>query len=423
MASIYEIYKRNKVGDRDKVVLDRINYWMSKNIPAVSDGLLKIVPVISGETSDYIASPYNLSVDDIKEMHKSREWRLMAKLAAPQRMSNAYTNPIKLGLLVSYCDTKNLAFLNFLCILIYSSLMVKYFPNGFDKNVMKYTIDNSDGRTDFKRYEGSLLVVVTKKVETFLKLFDRKLKAGLSDKELREALQSISTRMNETVKTISVNYYTKKVETFLKLFDRKLKAGLSDKELREALQSISTRMNETVKTISVNYYENFNDPDIKITIEYSETSDGKNIISALGVMEAIRQAAVDNLAAPSDKILNMIHLGSNNIKDLKYRILFIKGIPECFGLLSNVTSEMLDDWMRRHPNKVTVKLFRTDFIKTMSKARNVGHITQILEAVTDKMLLDVPDERIPEYDRLTIRRYMYNYVMLNIYASSTSIIK
>ena len=376
MASIYEIYKRNKVGDRDKVVLDRINYWMSKNIPAVSDGLLKIVPVISGETSDYIASAYNLSVDDIKEMHKSREWRLMAKLAAPQRMSNAYTNPIKLGLLVSYCDTKNLAFLNFLCILIYSSLIVKYFPNGFDKNVMKYTIDNSDGRTDFKRYEGSLLVVVTKKVETFLKLFDRKLKPGLSDKELREALQSISTRMNETVKTISVNYY-----------------------------------------------ENFNDPDIKITIEYSETSDGKNIISALGVMEAIRQAAVDNLAAPSDKILNMIHLGSNNIKDLKYRILFIKGIPECFGLLSNVTSEMLDDWMRRHPNKVTVKLFRTDFIKTMSKARNVGHITQILEAITDKMLLDVPDERIPEYDRLTIRRYMYNYVMLNIYASSTSIIK
>lgn len=376
MATIYEVYKRTKTNDRDSVVLDRINYWMSKNIPAVSDGLLKTVPVISGEVSDYIAAPYNLSIDDIKEMHKSKEWRLMSKLASPQRMSNQYTNPIKLGLIVSYCDTKNLAFLNFLCILIYSSLMVKYFPNGFDKNIMKYTIDTSDGRTDFKRYEGSLLVVITKKVETFLKLFDRKLQPNIKDRDLRESLQSISTRLNETVKTISTNYY-----------------------------------------------RNFNDPDIKITIEYSQTSDGKNIISALGVMEAIRQAAVDNLAAPSDKILNMIHLGNNNIADLKYRILFIKGIPECFGLLSNATSEMLDDWMRRNPNKVTVKLFRTDFIKTMSKARNISHITEILEAVTDKMLLSVPEERIPEYDRLTIRRYMYNYVMLNIYASSTSIIK
>ena len=376
MNSIYEIYTRCKVKDRDKMVLDRINYWMSNNIPAVSDGLLKIVPVLSGETVDYISAPYNLSIDDIKEMHKSKEWRLMAKLASPQRAGGAITNPIKLGLLVSYCDTRNLAYLNFLAILIYSSLMVKYFPNGFDKHVMKYTIDTADARTDFKKYEGSLIVVVAKKVETFLKLFDRKLKPGIKDRDLREALQSISTRMNETIKTISSRYY-----------------------------------------------ENFHDPDVKIMIEYSETSDGKSIISALGVMEAIRQAAVDNLSAPSDKILTMIHLGGNVPQNLKYRVLFIQQIPECFGLLSKCTSEMLDDWMKRNPNKVTVTLFRTDFIKTMSKARNVGHITAILEAVNDKMLMSVPDDRIDDYDRLTMRRFMYNYIMLNIYASSSSVIR
>lgn len=375
MATIYEIYKRNRTPDRDRVVLDRINNWMSDNMMAVSDGLLKVVPVIASGTMDYISNPYNLGIDDIKEIHKSPEWKNMSKLASPQRTSTNFTNPIKLGLIISYCDTKNVSFLNFLCVLTYSSLMVKYFPNGFDKNIMKYTIDNADARTDFKKYEGSLLVVVKKKVETFL------------------------------------NH-----------MGRKLEPGINDKVLREALQSISTRMNEAIKSISTKYYQNFHDDDIKIMIEYSKTTDGKNVISALGVMEAIRQSAVDNLNSPSDKILTMIHLSNKDIANLKYRVLFIKNIPECFGLLSQCTSEMLDDWMRRHPNKVTVKLFRQDFIKTMSKARNISHIISILETVNDKMLMSVEEERLKEYDRLTMRKFMYNYIMLNIYASSNNII-
>lgn len=373
--SIYDIYSRCKTSDRDNRVLDRINSWMSDNMMAVTDGLLKVVPVIAGGTMDYISAPYNLSIDDIKEMHKSPEWKNMAKLASPQRTSTNYTNPIKLGLIVSYCDTKNVAFLNFLAILTYSSLMVKYFPNGFDKNIMKYTIDNADARTDFKKYEGSLLIVVKKKIETFVN------KMG-----------------------------------------HNLKPNIKDKQLREALQSISTRMNEAIKAISTKYYQNFHDPDIKIMIEYSKTADGKNVISSLGVMEAIRQAAVDNLASPSDKILSMIHLSNKDIANLKYRVLFIREIPECFGLLSSCTSEMLDDWMRRHPNKVTVSLFRQDFIKTMSKARNIGHIINILESVNDKMLMNVPETDLKNYDRLTMRKFMYNYIMLNIYASSNSVI-
>lgn len=365
MSTIYEIYNRNKVKDRDKIVIDRINHYVRNNIQSLSDGLLKSVPTMSGEVIDHIASAYGLSNNDWAEIQKSKEFRKMAKLATP----------LKFGLFTSYCDTKNTAFITFMTIQIYSSLMVKYFPRGFDKHIMKYTIDNADARTDFKKYEGSLMIVVNKKVETFLKLFDRQLKPGLSDKTMRDALQSLSTRMNEAIKTISVKYY-----------------------------------------------ENFNNPDIKIMLEYSKTSDGKNVLSALGVMEAIRQAAVDNLSNPSEKILTMIRLGPRDVTNMKYRALFIRQIPECFGLLSKATSEMLDDWMRRHPNKVTVTLFRQDFIKTMSVARNISHIIAILESVTDKMLLSVDESAIKSYDRLTMRKYMYNYIMLNIYASSSAII-
>lgn len=375
MATIYEIYKRKKSANRDDQVLDRINHWISNNMLAVSDGLLKVVPVISGSTMDHISQPYNLNTDDIKEIQKSKEWKNMSKLAAPQRTSSNLTNPIKLGLLVSYCDTGNMAYLNFLSILTYSSLMVKYFPNGFDKNIMKYTIDNADARTDFKKYDGSLMIVVKKKNETFINLFKHVLKPGINDKNLREALQSISTRMNEAIKSISSKYY-----------------------------------------------QNFHDPDIKIMMEYSKTADGKNVISSVGVMEAIRQAAVDNLNTPSDKILTMIRLSNRDVSNLKYRVLFIREIPANFGLMSKVTSDMLDDWMKRNPNKVTIKLFRTDFIKTMSKARNITHIINALEEITDKMLMTVPESDLRLYNRLDMRKYLYNYIMLNIYNSSNAII-
>lgn len=375
MATIYEIYKRKKSASRDDQVLDRINHWISNNMLAVSDGLLKVVPVISGSTMDHISQPYNLNTDDIKEIQKSKEWKNMSKLAAPQRTSSNLTNPIKLGLLVSYCDTGNMAYLNFLSILTYSSLMVKYFPNGFDKNIMKYTIDNADARTDFKKYDGSLMIVVKKKNETFINLFKHVLKPGINDKNLREALQSISTRMNEAIKSISSKYY-----------------------------------------------QNFHDPDIKIMMEYSKTADGKNVISSVGVMEAIRQAAVDNLNTPSDKILTMIRLSNRDVANLKYRVLFIREIPANFGLMSKVTSDMLNDWMKRNPNKVTIKLFRTDFIKTMSKARNITHIINALEEITDKMLMTVPESDLRLYNRLDMRKYLYNYIMLNIYNSSNAII-
>ena len=366
MDTIYEIYERRRTKDTHKRVLERINMYMRKNIASVTDGLYKNVPVVAGDVIDFIAQPYGLTDSDWKEITKSRQFSIVRV----RRLAS----PLKLGLLISYCDTKDMAFLTFLSILIYSSLMYKYFPKGFDKNIMKYTIDNADSRTDFKKFESLMMVI------------------------------------------------DKKLQPYLRMFDRKLKPKVSDKDLREALESLMTRLNEAVKAISTKYYQNFNDPDIKIMMQYTKTDDGKNILSALGVMEAIRQAAVDNLAAPSDKILSMIRLSVRDTQNIKYRKLIVEQMPDCFGLLSSCTSEMLDDWMRRNPDKVTVTLFRKDFVKTMSKARNVQKITAILESVNDKMLSSLPDEEIGNYDRLTLRRFMYNYVMLNIYASSIEII-
>lgn len=363
---IFEVYNRQKTPDRNQRVLDRINLYMSKNVHSLTDGMIRNTTTIPADVRDYIAQPYNIGPKEWSEIMKSREFPMMKRLA---------TN-LKLGLLISYCETKDQMFLNFFMILAYSSLMSKYFKNGYDRNIMKYTIDMSDGRTDFKKYEGSLIIVANKKAETFAQQFKRQL-------------------------------------------DTKTP---TDKQLREWTQSLTTRMNDAVKLIAQKYYKNFNDPDLKIMMEYTKTDDGKQMISASGVMEAIRQNAVNNLMNSSDTLLNMVGLPANNIKDLKYRRLLIEEIPNNFGLLSGITSQVLDEWMTRNRDKITLQLFRTTFLKTMSVARGIDKINKDIDTVVWNMVKDMDPAVAKTFNKMQLRKYVYLYVLGNIYMSSKDVI-
>lgn len=363
---IYDIYNRQKTPNRDQVVLDRINLYMSKNVHSLTDGMIRNTTVIPADTRDYIAAPYNIGSKEWSEITKSNEFPMMKRLA-----SN-----LKLGLLISYCETKDQMFLNFFMIIAYTSLMSKYFKNGYDRNVMKYTIDMSDGRTDFKKYEGSLIIVANKKVETFVQQFKRQL-------------------------------------------DTKTP---TDKQLREWIQSLTTRMNDSVKLIAQKYYKNFNDPDLKIMMEYTKTDDGKQMISASGVMEAIRQNAVNNLVSSSDTLLNMVGLPANNIKDLKYRRMLMEEIPNNFGLMSAITSAVIDEWMTRNRDKITLQLFRTSFLKTMSVARGINKINKDIDSIVWNMTKDMDPNESKQYNKMQLRKYIYLYVLGNIYISSKDVI-
>lgn len=366
---IYTTYSQVKTPDRDERVLDRINLYLSTNIQSLSDGIMRHTTTIAGDTRLHIEAPYNMSQgsDAWKTITKCREFNQMKKLASP----------LKLGLIVSYVDTRNVMFLNFFMILIYSSLMSKYFKNGYDRNIMKYTIDTADARTDFKKYEGSILMVVSKKVETFLNLY-------------KSQFSKLGTP--------------------------------TDKQIREWCQSLTTRMNESVRGIAQKYYKNFNDPDVKIMIEYSQTDDGKQTVSASGVMEAVRQTSVNNLQAASDKILNMVGLPANNIGNLKYRRLLIEEIPNNFDLMSGLTSNILDEWMKRNKDKVSLPLFRQTFLKSMSAARGLNSINKDLDTLVFRMLETIPDENRKSYNKAGLRKYLYLYLLGNIYMSSKDIL-
>lgn len=363
---IYDIYTSRKVKDRDKIVLDRIKLYMTSNVHSLTDGIIRNTTTMTGEQINKIADAYNIDYHSWEAVKKSREFSNMKKLASI----------LKIGLIISYCETRDPMYLNFFMIQVYSSLMNKYFKNGYDRNIMKFTIDNSDGRTDFKKYEGSVLIVANKKVETFLDLFKK----------------DISTRTP------------------------------TDKQIRTWIQSLTTRMNDTVRSLAQKYYKNFNDPDIKIMIEYSSTDDGKQILSAANVMEGIRQEAVNNLVNASDSILSMVGLPANNIKDLKYRRLLVEEIPNNFGLMSAVTSEILDEWMSRNRDKLTLQLFRTSFLRTMTNARGLVKINKHIDDIVFNMVKDMDEDTKKTFNKQQLRKYIYLYVLGNIYMSSKSII-
>lgn len=362
---IITVYNRRETPDRDDTVLERINHWISKEIATLADGLIRTTPVISAQSRDFIGSCYGITESDWTEIKRSKEFAKMSKLASP----------LKLGLIISYCKRRHDMYLNYCMILIYSSLLTKYFKQGYNRDIMKYTIDTADGRTDFKKYDGSLLMVVQKKVETFTQLFGRRFKDEPDDKLIREILQSVSTRINETVKTISKKYYA-----------------------------------------------NFHDPDVKIMLQYSKMDDGKNVISPLGVMEAIREMAVNNLAYPSDKVLTMIGLTSNNVPKLRYRVAILDNMSDNFGLMSSATSIIIDEWMKRNQDNISLKMFRSNFVKTMSVARNMNAVNSKIDAMVEKIIENRAPNAVP-LNRIDMRKYIYLYLLANIYVASTNIIK
>lgn len=366
MAHIF-IDTYNARGDKytDLAVADAINIYINKDISTLTDGLINRIPVISAEVRNTIAKPYNIDKEAWNTIKKAKDFRYMDRSASD----------LKLGLIISWCRVRQPIYLTFLYILVYSSLIKKYFQRDFDKSIMKYTIDNADNRTDFKKYNGSLLLVCTKKVETFIKRFDK---------------------------------------TYPKY--------PSDWDVYQIWLATYTRINEMIKAISQKYYKNFHDPNIKTKIQYETDSDGKVIVDESSQIEMVRRKAIDNLAYPSEAILKSIGLGVTNPQNLKYRMLFINSITDVFQDTSSATNALIDAWRYRMRNdKVTIELMRKNFITTMIKAREVKELQKASDNIIKYMLKDMDPQDARKINKYDLFKYIRLYLIYNIYFTAMSV--
>ncbi|MGL5718550.1 MAG: hypothetical protein ACRCX2_36435 [Paraclostridium sp.] len=364
--AIFNIYRSKKSTDRDERVVEKISIYFKNNISAITDGIINDVPKISAEQRDIIAREYNISDSDWAMIKKVPEFKNMKQLASP----------LNLGLLISYIETKNKVFLTYLFILHYSSIYMKYMTKGsHNAMVMKYTIDTADNRTDFKRYECSLIAVVNKKIESFI----------------------------DNYKTILSS-----------------KAEPTDTQLRELLQASKTRLNEMFKTLYGKYKANMNSDNVKVMMEYSETSEGKHVLSMQNVFEKLKEVSSESLFSPSEVVLNRIGLSTSNMSEFKYRLVIIRNFNKSYSILSGANSLIIDKWVSQNINRMTMDNFKTTFIKTMMNGRNIKHIYEAIDGAVDLMIAE-EGATSETYNKIVLRNYIYKYLVLNIYQSSMKI--
>jgi hypothetical protein len=363
---IADIYNRKSTKDTDILVQEAINVYINKNIAILTDGLIKHTPIISNNTSIAIGKYYNITEDDWKEVQKSKEFFKVKKLSSD----------IKFGLIMSYARTKKPIFINFLFLIFYTVSLKTFFPNGrFDKNIMKYTVDQADGRTDFKKFNYNLLLVLNKKAETYI---------------------------NSDLKKMP------KVPT--------------DAQLIACMQACRTRVYDTMRIIANKYYENFNDPDLKIQLRYSTNLDGTdNLDIGTGIFENIRSKSVDNLAYISDKYLQAINLSSNNVQKLRYRLVFISQWENMFGSISKVSNMMLNEWMNRNRDNMTLKNFRMNFVKQFTAPRGIDQIRDEIDVIVFEMLKDKTDDEKKTFNKIEMAKYLYKYILLNLHYTALMI--
>ena len=230
---IYKVYQSKKTSSRDENVMHLINQFMStpKMVSSLSSGVLDNIPKITLIDRKPIERVYNINSDDMKQIMKSSEYRKIGMKFSV----------LKVGLIISYLETKRRIYLVYLSTLIYGSYMSNYYKNGFNRALMEYTINAQDGKQDYKRLGTNLLPVINKKLETI------------------------------------INY-----------FEPKMRGGINDALIREMLASIHSRFNLMIKTVAQKYYQYKDDPEVKVMMQYSKSLDGKDVISPMSLIQALR---------------------------------------------------------------------------------------------------------------------------------------
>lgn len=357
--TIYDIYKSHKSPNRDIKLIELINMYYTNNTKLLTDGVLDSVPKITANDRTILQRQYEIDAESLKKIQNAKEFKYMR-----QNFSI-----LKIGLIISYLETKNRIYLTYLSVLIFGSYMSKYYPLGkFNRALMEYTIMSQDAKTDFKKYGTSLITVVNKKLDTYLQHF-------LPD----------------------------------------IKKGITDKLLREMLASLHTRYNLMVKTLAQKYYANKEDPDVKIMMQYSKTVDGKDIVSPLGILDAIRSKAVTNLEYPQEKVFALCGLipTSPNKESRRFRSLIIENYRYLLPVFVKLNNAYMDEWLHRNRKNPSIQNFKQKFISQMSVARNLTKINKLQKEAID-VVVKHTKENPRSISKVNLKQALIKYTLGNI---------
>lgn len=255
MASIiYDVFVEKKSPNRDREVLTLINYWCQKNAKSMSNGIIQDIPMFANDIRKKLEDCYKIEPDDIKRLNECIDYK---------RLQYRVNKNLKIGLIISWIDTRDDMYLVFLSLLVFSEIHRKYFPTftGATPKILESVINASDNRTDFKKHNKVLLSVVYKRIDNGIRQWmENKFKKGFNDHDVIEAITSIDARYNGMMRILAVKTY------------EKIKAGAS--------------------------------------VQYNQTTDAneKHVLSSSSDLATIREAMQDDLTWMSAKIMKFVNI-------------------------------------------------------------------------------------------------------------------
>lgn len=174
--------------------------YYNKNVDFFSSNGLTNCPTFGGEYRNRFLGTVSLDEAQYKEYIK-----------ASKNVDHTFevsSNPVFVSLFFAAAfDKKNThSYMNFLAFIMYSSKFKKYFPYGTKAPVMDVLYNKVlDNNTYIYKYK-IISKVIEVTVDTMLKDVGEKLYRA-SDDDVLKILNSLSTRVNELLKKISIKYY------------------------------------------------------------------------------------------------------------------------------------------------------------------------------------------------------------------------
>jgi len=195
----------NDVGNiknRDRLVKNEIRTFMTHNHDFLSsNGFGKSRPIIPKQTQDKLRTLYTPKGDNSFKMFVKDH-----PLIDPS-FNKVASNPIKLGLTVSYINTKDRTYPMMILLMEFTSKMYKYFVHGINNpDKLQFIIDNKlTNQWLIKKYP-TIDLVLSHMLDSVENRFKTEVMTG-QDGYIIEFINSISTRINEMFKKIK-NIYT-----------------------------------------------------------------------------------------------------------------------------------------------------------------------------------------------------------------------
>lgn len=200
MQTIHEFINSYKTKDRDTKVLEEINKFNRNNTRELNDGIIKYPIKIGANKKEQFLAPYNIPKMDFDKFYKTNK--------VLKKGFETIKDRTKLCLLISYKDTKDIAYLVMLALIEYGSKFSRHFKYGVSNpEKMKSVINNLSDKFLIKKY-GSIYKTLLEQMKTIIKT--PKLKKQwdrFNDEDVLHLINRIATTIGSMVKNVATVYY------------------------------------------------------------------------------------------------------------------------------------------------------------------------------------------------------------------------